>query len=63
MEKHRDIVERAHPTRAWRRGREIAIAVVLTVAAVAFIAAALLRGGSAPGETPSYETARKPHVQ
>ena len=60
MEKHSDIGEHAHQRRAWRWAREIAIAVVLTIAAVAFITAALLRGNGAPDKTPSYETARKP---
>jgi hypothetical protein len=39
------------------------IAVLLTIAAAAFITAALLRGNGAPGMTPSYETARKPAAQ
>jgi hypothetical protein len=62
MEKHSDIGEHAHH-RARRWAREIAIAVALTIAAAAFITAALLRGNGAPGTTPTYETARKPPVQ
>jgi hypothetical protein len=63
MEKHSNIGEHAHQRRARRWVREIAIAVLLTVAAAAFITAALMRGNGAPGTTPSYETARKPAVQ
>jgi hypothetical protein len=62
MEKHSDIGEHAHH-RAWRWAREIAIAILLTIAAVAFITAALLRGNGGPDTTPSYETARKPAAQ
>jgi len=44
--------------------REIVLAAVLTVAAVAFITAALLRGNGAqqgaPQGAPPFETARKP---
>ena len=40
--------------------REIVIAALLTIAAVGFIAAALLRGNSGPSVTQTYETARKP---
>ena len=43
--------------------REIVIAVLLTIAAVAFIAAALLRGNGGPSATQTYETARKPPTQ
>ena len=60
MEKHSDIGEHAHQRRAWRWAREIAIAIVLTIAAAAFITAALLRGNGEPDTTPSFETARKP---
>jgi hypothetical protein len=63
MEKHTDIGEHAYQRRARRWVREMVIAVLLTVAAAAFITAALLRGNSAPGMTPSYEAARKPAVQ
>jgi hypothetical protein len=66
MEKHSkppDIGEHAQQHRAWRWAREIAIAVVLTIAAAAFITAALLRGSGAPDATPTYETARKPAPQ
>lgn len=41
------------------RMREIALAVLLTVAAVGFIAAALLRGDGGQGPS-TAETARKP---
>ena len=40
--------------------REILIAALLTIAAVGFIAAALLRGNGGPSATHTYETARKP---
>ena len=63
MEKHSGSGEHAHQRRMRRWVREIAIAVLLTVAAAAFITAALMRGNSAPGMTPSYETARKPAPQ
>jgi hypothetical protein len=63
MEKHSDIGEHAHQRRAWRWVREIVIAVLLTIAAAAFITVALLRGNGAPGMTPSFETARKPAAQ
>jgi hypothetical protein len=63
MEKHSNIGEHAHQRRARRWVREIVIAVLLTVAAAAFITAALMRGNGAPGTTPSYETARKPAAQ
>jgi hypothetical protein len=63
MEKPSDIAGHAHQSRARRWLREIVIAVLLTVAAAAFITAALLRSNSAPGMTPSYETARKPAAQ
>jgi hypothetical protein len=39
--------------------REVALAVVLTIAAIAFIATAILRG-NATHEVESYATARKP---
>jgi hypothetical protein len=63
MEKRSDIGEHEHPRRAWRWAREIAIAALLTIAAIGFIAAALLRGNSAPYATHPYETARKPPTQ
>ena len=63
MAKHSDIEEHARHGRARRWVREIAIAVVLTIAAAAFITAALVRGSGAPESTPSYETARKPPAQ
>jgi hypothetical protein len=42
-----------------RWAREIVLAVILTIAAAAFITAAWLRGSGAPHATP-IETARKP---
>ena len=63
MENRSDIGERAHQHRAWRWMREIVIAALLTVAAVGFIAAALLRGDGGSPAAPSYETARKPPTQ
>ena len=52
--------EHRAPRRARRWVREIVLAAVLTVAAVAFIAAALLRGNGAQQGAPPFETARKP---
>jgi len=43
-----------------RWAREIALAVVLTVAAIAFMTAALLRGNGALQTPSTFETARKP---
>jgi hypothetical protein len=60
MEKPSHITEHAPPSRARRWMREIVIAVLLTVAAIGFITAALLRGNGAPGSAPPFETARKP---
>ena len=60
MEKRSGIGEATHAHRAWRWVREIAIAVLLTVAAAGFITAALLRGHGAPESARSFETARKP---
>jgi hypothetical protein len=40
--------------------REILLAVMLTIAAAAFITAALLRGNGALPGAPPFETARKP---
>jgi hypothetical protein len=51
----------SHP-RFPRRIREIALAVLLTIAAAGFIAAALLRGDGGSPRTPGVETARKPSV-
>jgi hypothetical protein len=45
---------------AWRWAREIVLALILTIAAAAFITAAFLRGDGAPYDVPQYETARKP---
>jgi hypothetical protein len=47
------------PKRSAARTREIVVAAGLTVAALGFIAAALLRSDSAQ-RTPGVETARKP---
>jgi hypothetical protein len=63
MEKPSDIAEPAPHSRARRWMREIIIAVLLTVAAIGFITAALLRGNGAPGAAPPFETARKPATQ
>ncbi len=46
--------------RAWRWAREIVLALLLTIAAAAFITAALLRGDGAPHYAPAFETARTP---
>jgi len=59
MEKHSGMDEPASSPRAWRWAREIAIAVLLTLAAAGFITAALVRGNSG-SHPPSFETARKP---
>lgn len=45
---------------AWRWAREIVLALILTIAAAAFITAAFLRGDGAPYDARKYETARKP---
>jgi hypothetical protein len=58
MEKHSIAAEQRPKSRARRWAREIALAVALTVAAAAFITAALLRGDGKPA--PAFETARKP---
>jgi hypothetical protein len=63
MAKRLGIGATAHPHRAWRWAREIAIAVLLTVAAAGFITAALLRDNGASQSSPSFETARKPAGQ
>jgi hypothetical protein len=49
----------SHQHRVRRGAREIALAVLLTIAAVTFITAAWLRGTTWP-QTAPYETARKP---
>jgi hypothetical protein len=60
MARHRFLRERIILRRMRRWQREVALAVMLTVAAIAFIAAALLRGeGTSPDNVP-YATARKP---
>jgi hypothetical protein len=59
MARHRFLRERILLRRMRRWQREVALAVMLTVAAIAFIAAALLRGDGASPESP-YATARKP---
>jgi hypothetical protein len=60
MARHRFLRERIILRRMRRWQREVALAVMLTVAAIAFIAAAFLRSdGSSPENTP-YTTARKP---
>jgi hypothetical protein len=50
----------SHQRRVRRWAREIALAALLTVAAVAFITAAWLRGNSGPHLSPALEAARKP---
>jgi hypothetical protein len=52
--------ERISQRRARRRAKEIVIAAVLTIAAVAFIAAAFWRAGGSPAEPEPFSTARKP---
>ena len=60
MARHRFLRERILLRRMRRWQREVALAIMLTVAAIAFIAAALLRGdGCFAGDAP-YATARKP---
>jgi hypothetical protein len=44
--------------RRWHK--EVALAVMLTIAAIAFIATAFLRSDGASPETAPYATARKP---
>ena len=63
MEKRSGMGEPASSSRAWRWAREIAIAVLLTVAAAGFIAAALVRGSGGSQTPASFETARKPSGQ
>ncbi len=63
MERLKKIPRRLYQLGAQRWGREILLAVVLTIAAVAFIAAAIVgRGGSDEAKNP-YETAVKPQPQ
>ena len=50
-------IGRQRRVRRW--AREIVLAAILTVAAAAFIAAALLRGNGDPQDAPPFETARK----
>lgn len=52
--------EQAAPRRFTARMREIVLAALLTVAAVGFIAAALLRGDGTSPRPAAVETARKP---
>jgi hypothetical protein len=60
MARHRFLRERIILRRMRRWQREVALAVMLTVAAIAFIAAAFLRGDGPSSETAPYATARKP---
>ena len=60
MEKSPIAGEHRVPRRARRWAREIVLAVMLTIAAAAFITAALLRGNGALPGAPPFETARKP---
>jgi hypothetical protein len=63
MEKHSGMGGAAPSQRAWRWAREIAIAVLLTLAAAGFITAALMHGNGASKSPSSFETARKPAGQ
>jgi hypothetical protein len=60
MERRPKRRERWVRSRVRRRAKEIALALLLTIAAAAFITAALLRGNGAPDGAPPFETARKP---
>jgi hypothetical protein len=60
MARHRFLRERILLRRMRRWQREVALAVMLTVAAVAFIAAAFLRGDGVSPDSSPYATARKP---
>jgi len=60
MARHRFLRERILLRRMRRWQREVALAVMLTVAAIAFIAAAFLRGDGASPDSSPYATARKP---
>ena len=63
MERNPIARERRAQSQVRRWAREIALAVLLTVAAAAFITVALLRSNGAPQEAPPFETARKPPAQ
>jgi hypothetical protein len=63
MERDSITGEHRAQSRAWRWAREITLAVVLTIAAAAFITAALLRSNGTPQVGPAFETARKPATQ
>jgi hypothetical protein len=62
MERHPVAGRRNPPRRARRWAREILLALLLTIAAAAFITVAWLRGDGAPHHAPAFETARKPAV-
>jgi hypothetical protein len=59
MAKYRFLRERILLRRMRRWHREVALAVMLTVAAIAFIAAAFLRGDGLAQLTSPHATARK----
>jgi hypothetical protein len=59
MARHRFLRERIILRRMRRWHKEVALAVMLTIAAIAFIATAFLRGDGGSHEAP-YATARKP---
>jgi hypothetical protein len=59
MARHRFLRERIILRRMRRWHKEVALAVMLTIAAIAFIATAFLRGDGGSPEAP-YATARKP---
>lgn len=63
MEKPSHTAEHAPHNRQRRWLREFIIATLLTVAAIGFIAAALLRGNGGSAPAPPFETARKPTTQ
>jgi hypothetical protein len=60
MERRPIAGEHTHQRRMRRWAREIALAVILTIAAAAFITAAWLRGSGLPHAAQPIETARKP---
>jgi hypothetical protein len=60
MARHRFLRERIILRRMRRWHKEVALAVMLTIAAIAFIATAFLRSDGASPETAPYATARKP---
>jgi hypothetical protein len=60
MERLRLLRERLARLGVRRWGREILLAVLLTIAAAGFIAAALLGRGSGSENDSAYETATKP---